>query len=313
MKLLHDADVKARLNWADIIQALEAAFVKRAQEPAHFIQSERTVLSGAHGTYLIMPCADSTGYFGVKQVAVMPQNPLKQLPSVQAWYTLFNESGTPTLSCSATLLTKLRTAAVSAVAARYLVNQQARTLLVIGTGSLAPYMAQAHQQVRPYTRILIWGRNPDKAQQAALTVAEQLAKTHPQTQVAVAADLAAAASQADVITVATTARSPILKGTYLRPGQHIDLVGAFTPEMAEADAETVKQADVFVDDRESALVEAGDLLQAQAQGWSWELVEGDLSEVVTSKAGRANPNRMTLFKSVGLALEDLVVAKLLLE
>jgi ornithine cyclodeaminase len=312
MEFLHDADIKARLSWADMLQALEAAFMKRAEAPAAFIQPERTVISGA-GTYLVMPCADSEGYFGVKQVAVMPHNPLRQLPSVQAWYTLFDQSGTPVLSCSATLLTKLRTAAVSAVAANHLVHQQAKTLLVIGSGSLAPFMAEAHQQVRPYTRILVWGRNPERVQRTALDIAERLSPGHPHLQVAVAPDLDTALSQADVITAATTARTPIIRGVQLRPGQHLDLVGAFTPEMAEADAEAIKQADVFVDDREAALLEAGDLLQAQAQGWSWELLEGDLAEVVTAKAGRVSPNRLTLFKSVGLALEDLVVAKLLLQ
>lgn len=307
MQYLDDAQVKARLSWPALIGALEAAFARRAAEPGYFVQPERLLLKG-QGSYLVMPCLDGEGYFGVKQVAVLPHNPARGLPGVQAHYTLFDASGTPALSCSATLLTRLRTAAVSALAAKYLAPAAPETLLVVGTGGLAPVMAEAHCQVRRYRRVLVWGRRRERAQQTAAAIRAALGGL----EVVVADDLVAALAEAEVISAATSARAPLIPGAALRPGQHLDLVGAFTPEMAEADAEAVKRADVFVDERAACLQEAGDLIQAQAQGWSWELVEGDLSELVSGRAKRQAPQRLTLFKSVGLALEDLVAAKLLL-
>ncbi|MCA9839542.1 MAG: hypothetical protein KC422_21715 [Trueperaceae bacterium] len=305
MNILSDEQIKASLNWQQVLSALEDAFKQKANQPGFFKNPERVPISVPGGTYLTMPCADEEGWFGVKQVSVLPDNPGKGLPSIHAWYTLFEPSGKPALACNASLLTKFRTSAVSAVAAKHLAAVQAKTLLVIGTGALAPWMAEAHAQVRNYERILLWGRSQEKAQK----VLESLA--HLDAKLELASDLESAVKRADVISMATTARQPILKGEWLKPGQHVDLVGAFIPEMAEADAETIKRADIFVDDLKACEVEAGDLIQAEAQGWSWGLVYGDLAEVVSEQAGRQNPMRITLFKSVGLALEDLVVAKLL--
>ncbi len=308
MEVLTNDEVEKRLSWTAGLAALEKAFKARAS----FQMPERVALNVPQGTLLTMPCADRAGWFGVKQVSVMPNNPSRGKESVQAWYTLFDPTGTPTLACDATLLTRFRTAAVSALAAKYLAPSRAETLLVVGTGSLAPWLGEAHLQVRPYKTVLVWGRNAERAEATAADLEARFEGSGFTPQVAVAPDLAAAVAQADVVTVATTAKKPVLKGDWLHNGQHLDLVGAFTPDMAEADADTVKRADVFVDDLEACLNEAGDLIQAQAQGWSFDLVYGDLAALVTGEAGRQGPQRTTLFKSVGLALEDLVVAKLLL-
>jgi alanine dehydrogenase len=303
MDLLTDDHVAERLSWDAALRALENAFRDRSG----FLMPDRVALKAARGSYLVMPCADRGGWFGVKQVSVLPDNPGRDLPSVQAWYTLFDPDGAPTLACSATLLTRIRTAGVSALAARALAPVQARTLLVCGTGSLAPVMAEAHAQVRAYARVRVWGRDAGKAERTAQAIAGRL----PDAEVTPAPDLETAVREADVVTAATTAQRPFLRGEWLRPGQHLDLVGAFLPDMAEADATAVKAADVFVDDLDAARTEAGDLIQAQAQGWSFDLVEGDLADVVAGRAGRQGPQRLTLFKSVGLALEDLAVARLM--
>jgi ornithine cyclodeaminase len=301
MLQLNDEQLQERLGWPQVLSALEQAF--RVTES--FDSPERTVISVGKGVYLTMPCADSEGWFGVKQVSFLPDNPQQGRPSIQAWYTLFDPGGTPSLSCSATLLTRFRTSAVSALAARYLATQDATTLLVVGTGSLAPWMAEAHSQVRTYREVLVWGRDPLKAGATAEAVATRLSA-----RVQVAEDLAAAAAAADVITVATSATDPIVTGAWLTPEKHLDLVGAFTPEMVEADPEAVTKSDVFIDDLDAARTEAGDLLQAADAGWSFEEVRGDLSDLVAGKVARGN--NPTLFKSVGLAFEDLVVARLLL-
>jgi alanine dehydrogenase len=303
MNILTDTDIRERLKWPDVLRTLEQAFNTRYQHPNTFAMPERVGIGFEKNSFLTMPCADSEGWFGVKQVSVIPDNPKQDKPSVQAWYTLFDTTGTPALACSATLLTKFRTSAVSAIAANYLAKKDAKTLLVVGTGSLAPWMAEAHTQVRNYETILVWGRDTDKAETSVKEISSRVSLP-----VNVATDLESAANQADVITVATTSRTPILKGVWLHEGQHIDLVGAFVPEMIEVDADVVKRSSVYVDDLHACKVEAGDLIQAEKHGWSWGKVKGDLAKVVAEKLSR---DSVTLFKSVGLGLEDLVVAKLL--
>jgi alanine dehydrogenase len=303
MKILTDTDIRESLKWPDVLRTLERAFNLRYRTPKAFAMPERVGISFEKNSFLTMPCADSDGWFGVKQVSVIPENPQRSKPSVQAWYTLFDTTGTPTLACSATLLTKFRTSAVSAVAANHLAEKDAKTLLVIGTGSLAPWMAEAHTQVRDYETILVWGRNAAKAETTAQDISGRTPKP-----VKVVNNLESAVREADVISVATTSRTAILKGAWLQGEQHIDLVGAFVPEMIEADADVVKVSSVYVDDLHACKVEAGDLIQAEKHGWVWENVQGDLAKVVAEKPVRRN---ITLFKSVGLALEDLVVAKLL--
>jgi alanine dehydrogenase len=303
MNILTDRDIRERLEWSKVLHVLEEAFKHRYQNPNAFAMPERVGISVSNNSFLTMPCADSEGWFGVKQVSVIPDNPQRNKPSVQAWYTLFDTTGTPVLACSATLLTKFRTSAVSAVAANYLAKKDAKTLLVVGTGSLAPWMAEAHTQVRDYETILVWGRNFDKAEATAKDISSRTTKP-----VKVVTDLESAVQKADVITVATTSRTPILGGAWLRGEQHIDLVGAFVPEMIEVDTDVVKGSSVYVDDLHACKVEAGDLIQAEKHGWVWGNVRGDLAKVVVEKPKR---DSVTLFKSVGLALEDLVVAKLL--
>ncbi len=306
MRTLTDDHV-ADLTWEAVLDAIEAAFF----DPGRFHLSERVMLPAPDdGVYLTMPCADAEGWFGVKQVSVLPHNPSRGLPSVHAWYTLFAPDGRPLLGIQAGLLTKLRTAAVSALAAERLAAPNARSLLVVGTGSLAPWLVRAHLQVRPYESVWVWGRDPMRAERVAAEVLSAFTGATSRPAVALANDLEASVRRADVISVATTAREPLVRGAWLSPRQHLDLVGAFTPDMRETDTAAVAACDVVVDQRAAALHEAGDLHCAAAEGWSWQDVVGDLHEVVRG-AVRRREGRPTLFKSVGLAFEDLVVARLL--
>ena len=306
MRHFDDADVLEALAWPDVLEALRGAF----RDPSRFDVPERVAMSAPQGgTFLTMPCADDEGWFGVKQVSVLPGNTAQGRSAVQAHYTLFDREGTPALSCAATLLTRMRTAGVSAIAAERLAPERVRTLLVVGTGGLAPWMADAHLQVRPYERILVWGRDASKADATAAAILER-ADGEIRPAVDAMHDLEEAVGQADVITVATSTSEPLIPGAWLNERQHVDLVGAFRPDMAEADADAVRGSHVYVDDRAAAMAEAGDLLQARDAGWSFDRVVADLHELVT---GRVGPHAgRTLFKSVGLAFEDLVVARLLL-
>lgn len=306
MRILHDGDV-ARLSWAPVLAALRAAFA----DPGRYQVPDRVRLAAPEGgAWLTMPCADAEGWFGVKQVSVLPANPERGRPSVQAWYTLMGPDGAPRLALAATRLTHVRTAATSALAADALTPPAVRTLLLVGTGALAPWMARAHLQVRAYERVWVWGRRAERAQAVATELARELEASATAPAVAVADDLETAVRAADVVTVATNAQVPIVRGAWLRPGQHVDLVGAFTHAMRESDAEAVRRAQVFVDDRQAARAEAGDLAHAAAEGWSWDAVAGDLADLLAGRVAR-DGGRPTLFKSVGLALEDLAVARLL--
>jgi len=314
MRILNDDDV-ARLSWPRVLDALRGAFAERGR----FEVPERVQLRAPDdGAWLTMPCADADGWFGVKQVSVLPANPARGRPSVQAWYTLMGPDGAPVLATEAALLTKLRTAAVSAIAADALAPANAATLLVVGTGALAPWMARAHLQVRAYERVVVWGRRRERAEEVAAELARGLARGGARSggdapvppAVEVADDLEAAVRAADVVTVATTAREPIVRGAWLHAGHHLDLVGAFVHAMREADGEAVRRSAVVVDDRGAARAEAGDLAHAADEGWCWDEVAGDLADVVAGRLSR-DPARPSLFKSVGLAFEDLVVARLL--
>ncbi len=308
MRTLSEETV-ADLTWEGVLEALETAFF----DPGHYHASDRVMLPGPDdGTLLCMPCADVDGWFGVKQVSVLPRNPERGLPTVQAWYTLFHPDGSPALALPAGLLTRLRTAAVSALAAERLASPGARSLLMVGTGSLAPWMVRAHLQVRAYEAVWIWGRDPARAELVAADVLAGFGGAANRPAVAVTGELEAAVRAADVISVATTAREPLVLGAWLSARQHLDLVGAFTPEMRESDTEAIRKCDVIVDQRAAARLEAGDLHAAAAEGWSWDDVAGDLHEVLRGAFERRE-GRATLFKSVGLSFEDLAVAKLLAE
>ena len=306
MRLLAPDEV-ARLPWETVLDALEAAF----REPGRFQSPERVALRApADGAYLTMPCADADGWFGVKQVSVRPRERAAGVPTVHAWYTLFGSDGRPLLGFDARQLTLLRTAAVSALAARHLASPAARRLLVVGTGALAPWLARAHQQVRDIDTVVVWGRDPRRAARLAAELRAAPERGGGGAEVIVARDLGDAVRGADVISCATTAREPLVRGAWLGAGQHLDLVGAFTHAMRETDAAAIVACDVVVDQRAAARHEAGDLHWAALEGWSWDALAGDLHEVVRGSVRRSQ-DRPTAFKSVGLALEDLALARLL--
>jgi ornithine cyclodeaminase len=244
---------------------------------------------------------------GVKIVSVFPANRARGLASVSALYLLMDgATGHPLALIDGEALTLRRTAAASALAATYLARPDAKVLLVVGTGALAPYMAAAHCALRPMERVLVWGRSIEHARTTAARLAAEGLPAEA------CADLAAGLAGADLVTCATTAREPIVRGSLVRPGTHVDLVGGFTPEMRECDDELVKRAEVFVDTFAGALKEAGDLVQPINGGAiAREHVRAELADLLHARhPGRGSADAVTLFKSVGTALEDLCAARL---
>lgn len=302
MRMVSSEEIAQVLDWTCLIKRLEQAFVAGIEcPPRHHHSIARAV---GEATMLLMPAWQPDGYIGVKMVNVFPHNADHGLPSISGLYLLSEGlHGTPLVCLDGSELTRRRTAAASAVAARRLARADARTLLVAGTGQLAPMVIEAHAAVRPIKRVLIWGRNADKARCLASHYADRF-------QTRVVTDMEAACREADIITCVTLSTEPLIRGEWLTPGTHVDLIGAFRPDMRETDGECIRRCEVFVDTYAGACAEAGDLLQAELEGvFSMQDVKAELQELLNDiHPGRTDSREITLFKSVGASLEDLAAA-----
>ena len=309
MKVYDRENVASSLQYGILIEALRKAFSSKITAPER-VQHTIKNKNGSDATLLLMPAWKIGEHIGIKIVSVFPENTTNNMNAVHANYFLVNANdGKPVAVMDGTELTLRRTACASALAADYLVNKNVDTLLMIGTGNLAPHMIKAHCVVRNYSRILIWGRNEEKAERLALSLnikdKEILAKN----------DIKEALNVADVISCATLTQKPLIMGDWIKPGQHLDLVGAFTPDMAEVDSKAIAKSKVVVDTYEGALSESGELINALKDGHiKKKHILSDLRELVLEEKDiRTDSNDITLFKSVGTALEDLAAAELVVE
>lgn len=301
--------VDALLDYPGLVDALRAAFAGHWTVPVRHHHSIPMPGNEGDQTLLLMPAWDAGKAVGIKVVTVTPGNGARNLPAVQGLYLLLDGlTGEPKALIDGKALTVRRTAAASALAASYCARPDARTHLMIGAGALSRPLIEAHRAVRPITRTLLWARDVKKAQAQAASLATAGIT------VEVAPDLEAAVKAADIISTGTLSHEPLVKGAWLKPGQHLDLVGAFTPEMRESDDEAVRRATIFVDTREGALKEAGDIVLAVKSGaLAPERIAADLHNLARGQhQGRQSADEITLFKSVGTALEDLAAARLLI-
>ncbi|MEX0921586.1 MAG: ornithine cyclodeaminase family protein [Rhodovibrionaceae bacterium] len=309
MRMISADEVRSALDFPSLVEALRAIFREGAASPVrHHHDIEKT--GEPNGTLLLMP-AWSEAYIGVKVVAVTPGNAERGLPAVQGTYMLLDgTTGELAALVDGPMLTVRRTAAASALAADYLARKDAQHLVMVGTGALAPHLIEAHAAVRPIEKVTIWGRHPEKAEALAEALNGQEVLS-----VNFSTDLEAAVAEADVISCATLSTEPLILGDWLKPGQHLDLVGAFRPDMRETDDACMRAARVFVDTRAGATKEAGDIVQAIDSGaLTPEAIAADFFELTQDKTqGRGSDTEITLFKSVGSALEDLAGATLAVE
>jgi ornithine cyclodeaminase len=299
-------NVAAALPVEKLIEALNVAFTSDVTVPTR-AHHEVAVPDGSAGTLLLMPAWRSGAHIGVKVVTVFPDNAKQAKPAVHGSYLMMSAaSGEPIALLDGTELTLRRTAAASALASIYLSRRESSNLLMVGTGNLAPHLIRAHATARPIKRVLIWGRRTE----AATQLAEKL--DGESYDIEIVEDLQKSVSDADIISCATLASEPLLKGEWLVNGQHVDLVGAFTPDMAEADSAAIARSSVYVDTRAGAFSEAGEIVQAIKKRVIAETdIKGSLRELCTGIiSGRASNAEITLFKSVGTALEDLAAAEL---
>jgi len=292
-----DADRLARLlPIGDAIDALEALFAAPLPETPRRVRNETP-----SGELLLMPAFGSR-YAGVKLVTVAPANPSRDLPVVQGTYVLLDaHTLTPVSVVDGTALTALRTAAVSGLATRHLTRPNARALVIFGAGVQANAHLDAMMAVRDVSSLGVISRSPEPA--AALAArAEYLgitaAVTGPE-----------GVREADIVCTCTTSPRPLFDGSQLRPGVHVNAVGAYRPDQRELDDDTVRRGRLVVETREAALAEAGDLLIPIERGViGRDDIVADLAELVQGERVRRSPEDVTVFKSVGVAFEDLAVA-----
>ena len=304
MRVVSASDINRLLDTPTLIAAIREAFAGAVTAP---VRHHHTIpRPGADATLILMPAWQdgAGGFIGVKVVSVFPDNAARARPSVMGAYLLIaGDSGEPLAVLDGVALTLRRTAAASALAAEALARPEARRLAMIGAGALAPHLIAAHAAVRPIREVVIWNRTAATAKRLAAAL------SRPDLNVTASDNLEAAVRDADVISVATLTSEPLVRGGWLKAGAHVDLVGAFTPAMREADDDAIRRARVYVDTR-AGMRESGDIAGPLASGALDENgIAGDLYDLARGTAqGRQSADEITLFKSVGNAVEDLAAA-----
>jgi ornithine cyclodeaminase/alanine dehydrogenase len=305
--LLNRRDLEQVLDWPSVIAAVERGFVDmsagRVQQPA------RTVMRSTHmpGVYVLMPCVvDASRVLGTKFATIYPTNPQRGLPTISAVYALTDfETGQLISVMDAAYMTGVRTAAATVVATQALARSDAATLGLFGTGTQAEFHARAFAAAMPQLKMRVVGTTPEKTR----GFAERLAKSGVAVEPAASAR---AAAQCDVVVAATSATQPVFDGTAIRPGAHVNGIGSHMPKIRELDTETVARSRVIADSYDALFAESGDVLIPIEEGRiGKEHVVAELGEVLgKTKRGRTLPNDITLFKSNGVAFQDVVTASI---
>ncbi|MES1925524.1 ornithine cyclodeaminase family protein [Salinisphaera sp. T31B1] len=303
MLTIDAATARRALSFERLVPTLREAFIAGCDVPPR--HHHHGVGNAADSTLLLMP-AWSGPYMGIKLVSVFPGNGKLGLPGLHASYLLCDaDTGQHLALIDGDQITARRTAAASALGASYLARKNADSLLILGAGRIGSLMAAAYRSVRPIERVTVWNQSMGNAQRLVDSLRDQGFDA------AVADDLEAAVRTADCITSATLSTEPLIRGAWLQPGVHVDLIGSFSPAMREADNTVFERGRVFVD-APTAVHESGDLIDPIAQG---SLQENDIQADLTALCrgmhpGRGGDDEITVFKAVGTALEDLASAVL---
>jgi ornithine cyclodeaminase/alanine dehydrogenase-like protein (mu-crystallin family) len=308
MKVVTAADINRVLRYDALIEALAEAFradITAPEKIMYFVPQP----SGSEAKVLLMPAWSNSGerLIGCKLVNVFPDNAKRNKPAVLGTYVLMSgDTGEALAVMDGAALTAWRTACASALAARYLARDDASHLVMVGAGALAPHLIRAHRTVRPITRVTLWNRTRSHAISTAFALSA--AGIEP----VIADNLEEAVREADIVSCATLSDVPLVRGAWLKKGAHVDLVGAFSLKTREADDAAVRRARVYVDSRATAPKGSGDIaIPLKKKIISLKAIQGDLFELCRGKKqGRKRRDEITLFKSTGLALEDLAAATL---
>jgi alanine dehydrogenase len=310
LRVLSGADVRQAITMAEAIEAVKEAYIQLSAGKAIVPLRTPVPVEGRGGVTLFMPAylAESDA-LGAKIVSVFPGNLARGLPTIHAVVVVVDaETGQPRAIMDGTYLTALRTGAASGVATDLLARPDARVVAIVGAGAQARTQLEAVCTVRAVEKVWVVDANPETA---AHYVEEMRARGRPIPEdLSVATSAAEALRDADVVCTATTSTRPVFDDGDLKPGAHVNGIGAYTPEMQEIPAETVARARVVVDSRSAALAEAGDLIIPMQRGLiTAEGIHGEVGEVAAGLfPGRQSDQEITFFKSVGVAVQDVAVA-----
>lgn len=308
MRIINAREVRRLLPMADCIDAMERAMVA-ASTGGVFIPPR-----------MVMPLIDKSGFlglmpgsaadpkvYGAKVMGMCPANPDRGLPLIQGFVVLFDpETGAPAVLMEGAEITAIRTAAASGLATRVLAGEHASSCGIFGTGVQAATHISAMAAVRPVSKFIIWGRNPDKARALMESVQGNYDAAFETT------DDPARAAACEIVCTVTASPEPVINGDWLKPGAHLNVVGSHTPAVREADTGTIRRSAVYVDLMESARNEAGDILIPIQEGAiGWDHVRGEIGAVLAGDiGGRSSPEQITLYKSQGITAQDLYAAEL---
>lgn len=299
LDFFQESDIRAALKYPQLVSSLQKGFADPGFTP------DRTISHYNGMTLLTKPSFDSD-YGGIKLITVNPRNVGKSIAPIQGVYYLFDgETGAPRAVFDAKALTNMRTAAASVLAANYLALENSESLLVVGTGHLSADVVTAYCSSFQIKKVRVYGRSLEKAKKVVASLG------HVAADIQAVSVLPEAAQDADIISCVTSSTTPLIHGEWLREGQHLDLAGAFTPEMRETDTDAIRKCNVYVDNRSTAFT-SGDLyIPLKESMFSERDIVGDLFELSSKTvAGRRRDDQITIFKSVGHALEDLIAAKM---
>jgi ornithine cyclodeaminase len=313
MRVISARDLRELVPMVDAIGAVRQAFVELSAGRATVPLRSHVPVVEHGGALLAMPAyLPAAGGLGAKLVTVFPRNPQRRLPTIFATVLLLDvETGEPAALLEGTYLTALRTGAAGGLAADLLARRDAAIVALFGAGAQGRTQLEAVCAVRRIMQVRVVDREPERAEAFAGWAQEQ-----PWVEgatVVTAADPALAVRGADVIITATTSAIPVFPGSEVSPGTHLTAIGAYTPQMREVPGDLVARAAIFVDSREAALAEAGDLIMPMQEGLlPAHAAMVEIGEVAAGAPGRTGSNQITLFKSVGHAVQDLAVARLAL-
>jgi ornithine cyclodeaminase len=303
---INDAFIENNTHFTTLISEIRNEFAKNNTiTPLRHHHDFPNPATTAPSTLLLMPAWSPSKNAGIKIVTISPENSQFDLPSVQGTY-IYLDATTGLLKAilEAKNMTAKRTAATSALASSFLSKKEASSLLMIGTGALSKNLIQAHASVRPITEVYVWGRNYKAAQQICNELQNERFTCTP------IKKITDKISDVAIVSCATLSKTPLVLGRFLKEGQHIDLVGAYKTDMREADNDVIKKGIVFLDSFEGGLKESGDIvIPIQEDILKESDIKADLFELCKgTKPGRRNSKEITVFKSVGHALEDLAAA-----
>ncbi len=308
MQFIDKQTIENHYDFKELVVRLKSAFASSSVEvPMRHHHDYPNPPESEKSTLLLMPAWDPGKDLGVKVVTVSPNNGAYDLPSIQGVYLLLDaHKGTLKTLMDAKSITCFRTAATSALASSFLSRQDSERLLMVGTGALSTMLIKAHASVRPIKEVYVWGRSLEKAELIKNQLADEAFNVHT------VASIEEGVSKADIISCATLSKTALIQGDWLRNGQHLDMVGAYRPDMREADDSCLQRSRIFVDHYAGALKETGDIvIPMQNKVITREDLQSDLFELCRGEnAGRKSDAEITFFKSVGHALEDLVAAKM---